>query len=84
MQIHLFTFLCPHKDIDECTDEKPCGQNTTCTNTNGSYNCQCEGGFRHQKGKVNFTVGACIGKSSQIYGDNNSVVDLEKVYVIQS
>lgn len=83
MQIHLFTFLCPYKDINECIDE-PCGNNTVCTNTIGRYYCQCKGGFRHPRGKVNFTLGACIGKSSQIYCDNNSVVGLEKVYVIQS
>uniref|UniRef100_A0A3P8QQM8 Uncharacterized protein n=1 Tax=Astatotilapia calliptera TaxID=8154 RepID=A0A3P8QQM8_ASTCA len=43
MQIHLFTFLCPYKDINECNDVvKPCGQNTNCTNTIGSYYCQCK------------------------------------------
>uniref|UniRef100_A0A3Q4N418 EGF-like module-containing mucin-like hormone receptor-like 1-like n=1 Tax=Neolamprologus brichardi TaxID=32507 RepID=A0A3Q4N418_NEOBR len=83
MQIHLFTFLCPYKDINECQDDKPCGENTVCTNTNGSYYCQCKDGFRNPTGKVNFTVGACKGKSSQIYCDNNSVVDIQECLEIK-
>ncbi|XP_063328127.1 adhesion G protein-coupled receptor E2-like [Pelmatolapia mariae] len=46
-------------DTDECKDEKPCGENATCTNTNGSYYCQCKDGFRNSKGEVNFTAGKC-------------------------
>ncbi|XP_058497391.1 adhesion G protein-coupled receptor E1 [Solea solea] len=41
-------------DINEC-DEDGCGNNTMCFNTNGSYYCQCESGFRDAKGQVNFT-----------------------------
>ena len=33
-------------DIDECTgDFNPCS-NGTCHNINGSYNCDCDGGFK--------------------------------------
>uniref|UniRef100_A0A3Q4HVW9 EGF-like module-containing mucin-like hormone receptor-like 1-like n=1 Tax=Neolamprologus brichardi TaxID=32507 RepID=A0A3Q4HVW9_NEOBR len=70
-------------DINECQDDKPCGENTVCTNTNGSYYCQCKDGFRNPTGKVNFTVGACKGKSSQIYCDNNSVVDIQECLEIK-
>ncbi|XP_063328764.1 adhesion G protein-coupled receptor E1-like [Pelmatolapia mariae] len=47
-------------DIDECKDEKkPCGENTICINTNGSYYCQCKDGFRRPRGEVNSTAGGC-------------------------
>ncbi|XP_005745421.1 adhesion G protein-coupled receptor E1-like [Pundamilia nyererei] len=47
-------------DIDECNDAvKPCGQNTNCTNTNGSYYCQCKDGFKRKTGEVNFKTVAC-------------------------
>ncbi|XP_028406424.1 cubilin-like [Dendronephthya gigantea] len=32
-------------DIDECAEGDPCGFNTNCTNTNGSYTCECLFGF---------------------------------------
>ena len=34
-------------DIDECSDTShpPCHPNATCTNTNGSYVCDCRPGF---------------------------------------
>uniref|UniRef100_A0A669DIX8 Si:ch211-241f5.3 n=1 Tax=Oreochromis niloticus TaxID=8128 RepID=A0A669DIX8_ORENI len=63
MQIHPFynTFLCLYKDINECEEDvQRCGENTICMNTNGSYNCQCKGGFRSPTRKVNFTDGRCI------------------------
>ncbi|CAI5675717.1 unnamed protein product [Oreochromis niloticus] len=48
-------------DINECEEDvQRCGENTICMNTNGSYNCQCKGGFRSPTRKVNFTVGGCI------------------------
>ena len=31
-------------DIDECLDD-PCDSNATCTNTAGSYTCECNIGF---------------------------------------
>ena len=31
-------------DTDECL-ESPCDVNAKCTNTNGSYECTCRGGF---------------------------------------
>ena len=34
-------------DVDECKSStlKPCGQNTRCVNTPGSYLCKCKLGF---------------------------------------
>ena len=32
-------------EIDECAGENDCHDNANCTNTVGSYNCSCNGGF---------------------------------------
>ena len=37
--LHLLT------DIDECTTETVCDPNGLCTNTEGSFGCQCSFGF---------------------------------------
>ena len=36
---------CFLSDIDECKTEKPCHPNANCTNTPGSYKCNCTEGF---------------------------------------
>ena len=33
-------------DIDECKKKKPCHSNASCTNTPGSYKCNCTEGFQ--------------------------------------
>jgi hypothetical protein len=33
-------------DINECSPTNPCGANSTCTNTPGSYTCGCAAGFK--------------------------------------
>lgn len=58
--------------MDECeVDEdypeySPCGENTHCFNTIGSFYCQCADGFRSSTQTVNFsadTSATCTGKS---------------------
>ena len=39
------SFACFLSDIDECKTEKPCHPNANCTNTPGSYKCNCTEGF---------------------------------------
>merc|ERR1712136_719792 len=35
----------PEEDVDECAGTNPCGPNTVCTNTIGSYACSCLPGY---------------------------------------
>uniref|UniRef100_UPI0037E92F83 adhesion G protein-coupled receptor E5 n=1 Tax=Semicossyphus pulcher TaxID=241346 RepID=UPI0037E92F83 len=63
---------CPHGlssrnrecvDEDECVEiPNACGKNTMCTNTYGSFLCQCLPGFKNIRGDVNFTGinGQCL------------------------
>lgn len=61
----LYAFLFKPTDEDECSDTPDiCGENANCTNTNGSFYCQCLPGFRNIRGLVNFTGGngLCLGE----------------------
>lgn len=40
-----FSAAFPPTDVDECQEKLVCGQNATCINTQGSYNCTCNPGF---------------------------------------
>ena len=48
-------------DIDECLSENLCDQNAICTNSVGSYSCECETGF-HGDGEV-CSFGSCSDES---------------------
>ncbi|XP_077428050.1 adhesion G protein-coupled receptor E5-like [Vanacampus margaritifer] len=52
-------------DVNECGNSGLCGRHTRCINTNGSYYCQCEDGFRNIHGSDNFTGvdGQCQDKN---------------------
>ncbi|XP_055366953.1 LOW QUALITY PROTEIN: adhesion G protein-coupled receptor E2-like [Betta splendens] len=48
-------------DVDECAADEdypdhlsPCGENSHCINTDGSYYCQCPDGYRSPTGHLNF------------------------------
>ncbi|CAH3159082.1 unnamed protein product, partial [Pocillopora meandrina] len=41
----LCKYICGFSDIDECKGNHSCHVNATCTNTNGSYLCECHPGF---------------------------------------
>ena len=34
-----------HSDINECMTERPCGDNAVCTDSDGSYDCDCDIGY---------------------------------------
>ncbi|XP_035493305.1 adhesion G protein-coupled receptor E5 [Scophthalmus maximus] len=52
-------------DLDECKDLRSCGDHTNCSNTLGSFFCQCETGFTNLEGDVTFTglSGQCQDKN---------------------
>ncbi|XP_035253464.1 adhesion G protein-coupled receptor E1-like [Anguilla anguilla] len=65
--------LFPLTDVDECADkEQPvCGLNAVCFNSNGSYYCQCDSGYRTRSRAVNFTHDSCgdINECSEMRAD---------------
>ena len=60
IQVPLFVYQAFAEDIDECiegTDD--CDDNAVCTNTEGSFTCECESGYTGN-GRI------CSGKLSCI------------------
>lgn len=60
-------FFCEFLDIDECEESGLCGRNARCVNTEGSYKCYCNDGYKLETGEHSFlpdqnTV-SCKGKS---------------------
>lgn len=45
------------EDVLECANATICGSNALCSETNGSYVCNCDVGFKKD------ASGSCIGKS---------------------
>ena len=41
----IIKYICGFSDIDECKGSHSCHVNAACTNTNGSYVCECRPGF---------------------------------------
>ena len=46
VKLKIERYFCFHTDIDECVEESDnCDDNAICTNTDGSFTCECESGF---------------------------------------
>jgi len=42
MEVYIFVIL---SDVDECSNQRRCSQQATCTNTPGSFTCRCNEGY---------------------------------------
>lgn len=49
------TFYLPLSDIDECQLGEPCGPNSRCHNTNGSFYCTCQRDYIPTSGTQHFS-----------------------------
>lgn len=64
-EVHVFfpEFL----DIDECEESGLCGHNARCVNTEGSYMCYCNDGYKLENGERSFhqdgNIVSCKGES---------------------
>ena len=67
--------LCVHADIDECANDNNCTEekNQICSDTIGSYQCDCQPGFTQNTAEAD---DSCQGKSIMYayYQDNNYYV----------
>ncbi|CAN9505609.1 unnamed protein product [Ophioblennius macclurei] len=66
------------EDIDECASGEdydgpsPCQENAVCSNTNGSFHCQCEEGFRSSDPMVSLSA-----ESSTVCDDINECLEIK-------
>ena len=44
-QIHFYCDQCMHYCVDECETREICHENADCTNTRGSFTCDCQSGY---------------------------------------
>lgn len=47
-------FFSEFSDIDECEEAGLCGYNARCVNTEGSYECYCNDGYKLENGERSF------------------------------
>lgn len=63
----VYNFSLIFLDIDECEESGLCGRNARCVNTEGSYKCSCNDGFKLGNGELYFhpngSVVSCKGES---------------------
>ena len=55
----------PFPEIDECLSA-PCDSNATCTNTAGSYICECNTGFTGSGGSCSSRLGHTLRKKIKL------------------
>ncbi|KAM6904700.1 adhesion G protein-coupled receptor E5-like [Xenentodon cancila] len=75
--VYIFFFCFLNKDLDECKYNPPygpCGDNTRCFNTNGSYYCQCVDGYQTRTRTSNFTA-----ESFENCNDINECLDTTQI-----
>ena len=67
-----------HIDMNECEDEKICGESARCINTPGSHYCVCNAGFGLESGRFNFSGGQerCEGEGYDVMLQNTSNIRL--------
>ena len=64
------------ENIDECdVSINPCGNHSNCTDTKGSYTCECHQGYER-------VMGGCKGRF--ILGQNNNYKIVKDLFVLQS
>lgn len=59
VMLSMLGFFC-NADIDECKNNA-CGKNAICTDTDGSYECECKAGYMGNPKR------GCIGMSYSAY-----------------
>ncbi|KYQ55691.1 Latent-transforming growth factor beta-binding protein 4, partial [Trachymyrmex zeteki] len=47
--------------VNECEESSPCGAESECVNTEGSYECRCHVGYRMDPAHGCVDVNECIG-----------------------
>jgi len=65
--INIYEIFFSPTDIDECVTANPCDVNAVCTNTDGSYYCTCNAGYRLSTTNPNVCVGKRVHNISYIY-----------------
>lgn len=67
-------------DINECLQEEdPCGENGSCVNTEGSYECECDHGYEFDSSTC-VDIDECVVQEEPLCGDNQSCVNTEGSY----
>ena len=69
-KVAIIKYICVFSDIDECKGNHSCHVNATCTNTNGSYICECRPGFN--------------GNGQECTGEFNLFAVIFRIFLLES